>query len=62
MMTVVYNGMFNIVSSIKCVILFVISSVELWNSSYVVLTLKCVFILIMSVNRKHFGSHFLTLF
>jgi hypothetical protein len=36
--------------------------VELWNSSYVVLTLKCVFILIMFVSRKCSRSCFLSLF
>jgi len=56
------SRVFNIVSSIKCVILLVISLVELWSSSYVVLTLKCVFILIISVTRKYFRSHFLSLF
>lgn len=56
------STMFSIVSSIKCVILLVISSVEVRNLSYVVLTLKCVFMLIMSVTRKYFRSHFLSLF
>jgi hypothetical protein len=35
--------MLNIVSSIKRLIHLVISVVQLWNSSYVVLTLKCVY-------------------
>ena len=39
-----------------------ISSVELRNSSYVVLTLKCVFILTVSVTSKYCRSHFVSLF
>ena len=39
-----------------------ISLVALWNSSDVVLTLNCVFILTVSVTSQYFRSHFLSLF
>jgi len=39
-----------------------ISLVELWNLSYVVLTLNCVFILPVSVTSQYFRSHFCSSF
>jgi hypothetical protein len=48
--------MFNIVSNLSVLFFFSYNFNKVWNSSYVILTLECVFI-VMSVTRTYFSYH-----